>query len=81
MNTTPVKLQATKTKKGEFLGLGAAVQALGLASFFIHDIGWVLGIILLIIGGRMAIKTLCSNCGNQTTKDSRICAACGAHFS
>jgi hypothetical protein len=86
MNTTThahqaTRLQATKKKKGEFLGLGAAVQALGLASFFIRDVGWILGVILLIIGARLAIKTICSNCGNHTTKDSKICAACGAHFS
>ena len=74
------RLQATRKKKGEFLGIGAAVQALGLASFFIQGVGWLFGIILLIIGGRMAIKTICSNCGNHTTKDSKICAACGAYF-
>jgi hypothetical protein len=71
---------ATKRKKGEFLGLGAALQALGLACFFIRDGGWIIGILLLIIGGRLAIKTVCSNCGNHTTKESMICAACGAHF-
>ena len=49
---------ATKRKKGEFLGLGAAVQALGLACFFLPEIGWIIGMILLIIGGRMAIKTI-----------------------
>lgn len=72
---------ATKKKKGEFLGLGAAVQGVGLACFFIEGGGWIAGILLLVIGGRLAIKTVCFECGNHTTKQAVLCGACGARFS
>ncbi|MBI5388289.1 MAG: protein kinase [Verrucomicrobia bacterium] len=76
----PAVLQATKKRKGEFLGRGAAVQAIGLACLFVPPYGVVLGIVLLVIGGRMALKQICSHCGHHTTKDARICRVCGAHF-
>jgi capsular polysaccharide biosynthesis protein len=75
--TTPC---ATKKKKGEFIGVGCAIQALGIACFFIPLVGWILGVILLLLGGRMALKVLCSHCGNPTTREARICTTCGAHF-
>ena len=75
--TTPC---ATKKKKGEFIGIGCAIQALGIACFFIPPVGWILGIILLLLGSRMALKLLCSHCGNPTTREARICTTCGAHF-
>ena len=73
-------LCATKKKKGEFIGIGCAIQALGIACFFIPPVGWILGVILLVVGGRMALKLLCSHCGNPTTREARICTTCGAHF-
>jgi capsular polysaccharide biosynthesis protein len=73
-------LRATKKKKGEFIGVGCAIQALGIACLFIPSVGWILGIILLLLGGRMALKVLCSHCGNPTTREARICTTCGAHF-
>jgi serine/threonine protein kinase/ribosomal protein L40E len=76
----PPVIHSRKKKKGEFLGLGAAVQVLGLVCLFIPTIGIPLGIILLIIGGRMAIKLICLHCGNRTTKHAKICEVCGAHF-
>jgi tRNA A-37 threonylcarbamoyl transferase component Bud32 len=76
----PAVIRARKKRKGEFLGIGAAVQAIGLVCFFIPNFGLLLGIGLLLIGGRMALKLICSHCGNHTTKTARICTACGAHF-
>jgi predicted Ser/Thr protein kinase len=73
-------LCATKKKKGEFIGIGCAIQALGIACFFIHPAGWILGIVLLLLGGHMALKVLCSHCGNPTSREARICTTCGAHF-
>jgi capsular polysaccharide biosynthesis protein/predicted Ser/Thr protein kinase len=73
-------LCAIKKKKGEFIGVGCAIQALGIACFFIPPVGWILGVILLLLGGRMALKVLCSHCGNPTTREARICTTCGAHF-
>ncbi len=72
-------LRAQKKRKGEFAGSGAAVQAIGLLLCF-TIVGTIIGIPLLIIGGRMAVKLICSHCGNQTTKEAKICSTCGAHF-
>jgi len=71
---------ATQRIKGEFLGVGAAVQAIGVACFFIPDFGLIIGIVLLLIGGRMALKRVCSHCGNPTSRGARLCASCGAAF-
>jgi hypothetical protein len=71
---------ARKKTKGEFFGIGCAVQAFGLACFFIPYVGLFLGIILLIIGGRMALKLVCSACGQRTSSEANTCSACGAHF-
>ena len=60
-------------KKGEFIGMGCLIQALGLAVCFLF---WPIGIIILIIGGRMAIKYVCSDCGNKVEKSARICPVC-----
>lgn len=76
----PPVVYATKKKKGEFLGVGCAVQAIGLGCLFVPFIGIPLGLVLLMIGGRMALKLICSNCGNYTTGNIKICASCGAHF-
>jgi serine/threonine protein kinase len=77
---TPPVVYASKKKKGEFLGVGCAVQAIGLGCLFVPFIGIPLGLVLLIIGGRMALKLICTNCGNYTGKHIKICASCGAHF-
>ena len=76
----PPVIYAGKKTKGEFMGIGCAIQAIGLGCFFIPFIGPVLGIILLIIGGRMALKLVCSNCGNRINQDAKTCPSCGAHF-
>jgi len=76
----PTRKTATQKTHGEFLGIGAAIQAVGLACFFIPDFGFILGIVLLLIGGRMALKRVCSECGNATSRGARLCASCGATF-
>lgn len=69
---------AKLTRKTEFAGVGAAVQAAGvLACFFMFPVGLIVGILLLIIGGRMAIKFYCGNCGNRVeNKQVKMCPVC-----
>lgn len=83
-----------KIKKGEFVGTGAAVQAVGCLAFLVGlglcatvlgvlfgVIGIIIGLLLLIIGSRMAIKWVCSNCGNRLSdKGVRICPVCHCEF-
>lgn len=76
---------ARAIKKTEFAGAGAAVQAVGLllciGSVFIFWPAMVVGILLLVIGGRMAIKHICSNCGNRLdSKLVKLCPACHANL-
>lgn len=87
MNTViapPPDVIGQKIKKGEFAGAGAGVQAIGLVVFIVglalHWIFVPVGLVLLIIGGRMAFRFLCSECGNRVEKTSRICPHCHAHF-
>lgn len=69
-----------KIRKGEFVGAGAAIQAVGLLAC-LTIVGAIAGIPLLIIGGRMALKWVCSNCGNRLHDHSvKVCAVCKCHF-
>jgi hypothetical protein len=43
-------------------------------------VGAIVGISLFIVGRRVAIRTFICHCGNDMTKDTKICPACGAHF-
>lgn len=67
-------------KKSEFAGAGALVQLFGLVAFFIlpMEIGVVVGILLLIIGGRMAIIRVCSDCRAKVDKQASVCPHCRA---
>ena len=79
---------AQKKKKSEFAGKGAVVQLLGVICFFLGFLGGFVGVavgtclalLLLIIGSRMAIKLICSDCGNKVEKTSKICPTCKAQF-
>jgi hypothetical protein len=44
-------------------------------------VGAIVGISLFIAGRRIAIGTFICHCGNEMTKDTKICPTCGAHFS
>lgn len=67
---------AYRKKKGEFAGGGCLVQGLGLLLLFVWPIGTLFGVVLLIAGGRMAIKLICSDCGNKVEKTSKLCPTC-----
>ena len=73
-------------KKGEFIGVGALVQALGLLVLILGGVMFnvivlILGLVFLIIGSRLAIKTVCSNCRVKLTDNKgKVCPACRCHF-
>lgn len=78
-----------KIKKTEFAGMGCIVQLLGLMILFLGlpvGVGGLIfsipvGLVVLVMGGRMAKKMICSNCGNRIQeKTSRLCPSCGATF-
>ena len=82
-------IAARKNKKSEVAGVGCVVQLIGLIILSCGlplGMGGLLfsvflGLAVIILGGRMAYKYLCSHCGNRVQeKTARICASCGAHF-
>jgi predicted Ser/Thr protein kinase len=75
----PSVVYAKKITKGEFMGIGAVVQATGLALLFIPYC-LLLGIVVLLIGGRMALKSVCSKCGKKVGHEAQICPHCAASF-
>ena len=76
----PKNVFARKKAKHDSLGIGSALQVVGMACFFIPHGGVLLAFILLLLGEKLALKLICSVCGNQTTSDAKLCAACGARF-
>lgn len=72
---------ATKIKKAEFAGVGALVQFIGVILCFVaFPLGVLPGLLLLIIGGRMAIVIKCSECRGKIDKEANICPHCRAAF-
>lgn len=76
------QLKAKKKRKSEFAGVGALVQAAGIAlMFFWFPIGIFMGLLFLLIGSSMAVYSVCSNCGNKLqNKESKVCPTCKASF-
>ena len=66
-------------KRAEFAGTGCLIQFIGLVLCFTL-IGAIIGIPLLIYGGRAAIKKECSECGNRLEGKPKICPVCKSHF-
>src|SRR5262249_52986395 len=58
---------------------GIAVQVIGLLLCW-TVVGAIVGIPLIIIGRRIATRTFACHCGNEMTKDAKICPTCGTHF-
>jgi hypothetical protein len=72
---------ATKIKKGEIFGVGALIQLIGVVvCFLIFPIGLIVGILLLIVGGRMAYVWKCSECRGKVDKHASVCQHCRAEF-
>ena len=59
---------------------GVGLQVIGMLLCWTVVGGAIVGIPLLIVGRRMAIRTFICHCGNEMTKDTKICPTCGAHF-
>lgn len=58
---------------------GVGLQVIGLLLCW-TVVGAIVGIPLFIVGRRMATGTFICHCGNEITKDTKICPTCGAHF-
>ena len=58
---------------------GVGLQVIGLLLCW-TVVGAIVGIPVFIVGRRMAIGTFICHCGNEMTKDTKICPTCGAHF-
>jgi hypothetical protein len=58
---------------------GVGLQVIGLLLCW-TVVGAIVGIPLFIVGRRMAKGTFICHCGNEMTKDTKICRTCGAHF-
>ena len=58
---------------------GVGLQVIGLLLCW-TVVGAIVGIPLFIVGRRMATATFICHCGNEMTKDTKICPTCGAHF-
>ena len=89
-------LTVRKERKGEFAGVGALVQAVGVALPFggyyaassAGDtpatggiVGAILGAVVLVIGGRMALRWVCGACKTPLANGSvQMCPTCHAHL-
>lgn len=81
---------AKRERKSEVAGAGCLVQGVGLllpvAGFFIWFVPGALlfgliGLLLLVVGGRMALKYVCGNCKNPLAdKAVRMCPTCRAEL-
>lgn len=60
----------------ETSGIGMVIEALGVL-FCITIVGAIVGIPLLIVGGRMSCVFRCGNCRNKIdSKQVRLCPTC-----
>lgn len=81
-------MAAAPVRKTEFAGIGALVQLLGLVVIGLVIVnplafipGIVVGLIMLVIGSRMALRWVCSECRNRLdSKDVKVCPACHVRF-
>lgn len=69
-------------KRTEFLGLGTAIQAVGLVCCFIaFPVGLFAGIVLLLVGSRLSRKWHCSLCQTRLSDGGGIqCPGCSAQL-
>ena len=58
---------------------GVGLQVIGLLLCW-TVVGAIVGIPLFIVGRRIATRTFICHCGNEMTKDTKICPTCGAYF-
>jgi len=69
--------RAKVKRRGEFVGSGCFLQGIGVILLFLFPLGTVIGIILILWGGRLAIKYECGACGNRVDgRHVKICPVC-----
>jgi hypothetical protein len=73
----PLLLRSQNPRKTATWGVG--LQVIGLLLCW-TVVGAIVGIPLFIVGRRMATRTFICHCGNEMTKDTKICPTCGAYF-
>ena len=73
----PLLPRSQNPRKTATRGLG--LQVIGMLLCW-TVVGAIVGIPLIIVGRRMAIGTFICHCGNEMTKDTKICPTCGAYF-
>ena len=80
--TTP-PAPALIVRKSSFVGVGFLVQGLGvlgLLFFPLFPFSTVAGIVLLIVGSRLALVHACSECKGEVEKTANLCQHCGSQF-
>jgi len=76
-STLPPRSLLPQPRKTATYGVG--LQVIGLVLCW-TVVGAIVGIPLFIVGRRMATRTFICHCGNEMTRDTKICPTCGAHF-
>ena len=77
----PPPLHQPKIKE-DSVNAGCLIQFIGVLCFlFVAPFGILFGVILLIVGGCLARKYRCSECGNRIdSKEVKICPVCRVNF-
>lgn len=75
------QIKTGKIKSGRKTSAGGLIiEIIGL-SLCLTVVGAIIGIPLIILGGRMSVVKKCSCCGNEIfDKGVKICPSCSAHF-
>lgn len=82
-------IQASKERQNQFMGIGAGIQAAGVALFLLSLLvggnaplfGFLIMIGMLIWGGVRSKVWLCGHCKNQLgSKEVRVCPSCHANL-
>lgn len=68
---TPVRAVRVRETNGG----GIALEVLGVL-LCLTGVGIIIGIPLIIVGGRMALALRCGQCGNGLVKTSTVCPSC-----
>ena len=78
---TPRPTTSRKKRGATIFSAGSLVQLCGLVCFVFGLPGMIGGVLLLVIGGRMARKWQCERCGTKLAEKSVIvCPGCRCTF-
>ena len=79
-NPKPTDARTATMQKSDSIGGGVIVQIIGVL-FCLTLVGALLGVPLIIWGGKIARKKRCSECGTTLASSSvKICPACKSFF-